>query len=255
RVDRFDALLELARKVFVYIEEHVLYIEHWMWATFWSKSRELAAALVAMGALDDEDDVFYLRRTEVAETIYDVVAAWSVGRGRGRSAAHWRPVVGERRAIVEALRTRPAPAALGTPPATVNEPLTKMLWGISSETIERWRHGRDDDQVITGRAGSPGVAEGTARVVTETAGLSEIREGEILVCPATSPSWSPVFARIAATVSDIGGIMSHTAIVCREYGLPAVVGTGDACSSITTGQRIRVDGSLGTVTVLSGAGE
>jgi pyruvate,water dikinase len=94
------------------------------------------------------------------------------------------------------------------------------------------------------------VVEGPARVVRHVSELDQVEEGEILVCPATSPSWSPVFSRIAATVSDVGGIMSHTAIICREYGLPAVIGTGKAVATIKTGQRIRVDGSEGVVTVL-----
>jgi pyruvate,water dikinase len=74
--------------------------------------------------------------------------------------------------------------------------------------------------------------------------------GEILVCPITAPSWAPVFAKIGGAVSDIGGIMSHAAIVSREYGLPAVVGTGFGTKNIKTGQRIRVDGNTGIVTVL-----
>ena len=73
---------------------------------------------------------------------------------------------------------------------------------------------------------------------------------EILVCPVTNPSWGPVFGRIKAAVSDIGGTMSHAAIVAREYGLPAVVGTGQATKRITTGQRLRVDGNRGVVTIL-----
>ena len=77
----FDETLELARKVFVYIEEHVLYIEHWMWATFWGKSKELSRALAAMGSFDEPEDMFFLRRYEVAEAIYDCVAGWSVGSG------------------------------------------------------------------------------------------------------------------------------------------------------------------------------
>jgi pyruvate,water dikinase len=80
--------------------------------------------------------------------------------------------------------------------------------------------------------------------------LSEVRAGEILVCPVTEPSWAPVFAKVKATVSDIGGIMSHAAIVAREYGIPAVLGTGAATQRIRTGQRIRVDGDTGTVTLL-----
>jgi pyruvate,water dikinase len=95
------------------------------------------------------------------------------------------------------------------------------------------------------------VAEGLARVVLDPAELDTLVEGEILVAPTTSPSWTPVFARISGAVSDIGGIMCHAAIVSREYGLPAVVGTGAATSMIRTGQRIRVDGNTGVVTILT----
>ena len=79
-----------------------------------------------------------------------------------------------------------------------------------------------------------------------------MRAGEILVCTVTSPAWAPIFSKIAATVTDIGGVMSHAAIVAREYGMPAVVGTGTATSRIKTGQRLRVDGSTGIVTILDG---
>jgi pyruvate,water dikinase len=77
-----------------------------------------------------------------------------------------------------------------------------------------------------------------------------VQQGEILVAPLTAPSWAPIFGKIGATVTDTGGMMSHAAIVCREYGLPAVTGTGFATSTIQTGQMIRVDGSSGTVTTL-----
>ena len=79
-----------------------------------------------------------------------------------------------------------------------------------------------------------------------------MRAGEILVCTITSPAWAPIFSKIVATVTDIGGIMSHAAIVSREYGLPAVVGTGTATSRIETGQRLRVDGATGVVQILDG---
>jgi len=99
-------------------------------------------------------------------------------------------------------------------------------------------------------AASPGVVEGIARVVTSADELGLLRDGEILVAPNTSPSWGPVFGKIKATVTDIGGMMSHAAIVCREYGLPAVTGAGSASLEIRTGQRLRVDGTKGVVTVL-----
>ncbi|MFC7766321.1 PEP-utilizing enzyme [Leucobacter soli] len=79
-----------------------------------------------------------------------------------------------------------------------------------------------------------------------------MQEGEILVATITAPSWGPVFGKIRATVTDIGGMMSHAAIVCREYGLPAVTGTGSGSTSIKTGDLIRVDGNAGRVEILEG---
>ena len=103
---------------------------------------------------------------------------------------------------------------------------------------------------LSGFAASPGVVEGVARVLTSAEQVSEIEDGEILVAPVTAPSWAPIFRRIAATVTDSGGMMSHAAIVCREYGLPAVTGTAFATKSIKTGTRLRVDGDNGVVTIL-----
>jgi pyruvate,water dikinase len=94
------------------------------------------------------------------------------------------------------------------------------------------------------------VAEGPARVILSADGIGELEEGEILVAPLTAPSWAPVFGKIAATVTDVGGIMSHAAIVCREYGLPAVTGTAFGTKNVKTGQRLRVDGNTGQVTLL-----
>ena len=80
--------------------------------------------------------------------------------------------------------------------------------------------------------------------------LHELEQGEILVAPCTSPSWTPVFGKIPAAVLDAGGIMSHAAIVAREYGLPAVVGTGNGTKLIKTGDRLHVDANTGVVTIL-----
>jgi pyruvate,water dikinase len=126
-----------------------------------------------------------------------------------------------------------------------------MLWGITSDSVAAWLGGGSSGEGgIKGFAASPGVAEGPARVIFSADGINEIQQGEILVAPLTAPSWAPIFGKIGATVTDTGGMMSHAAIVCREYGLPAVTGTGFATANIKTGQRIRVDGSNGTVTIL-----
>jgi len=80
--------------------------------------------------------------------------------------------------------------------------------------------------------------------------ITDVQAGEILVSTVTSPAWAPIFPKIRAAVTDIGGIMSHAAIVCREYGLPAVTGTAFGTKTIKTGQRLRVDGNTGTVTII-----
>jgi pyruvate, water dikinase len=118
--------------------------------------------------------------------------------------------------------------------------------------IESWysQASSGDEKQVRGYAASSGIVEGTARVLRDVNEIGQIRDGEILVCPVTAPSWGPVFGKIKAAVSDIGGTMSHAAIVAREYGMPAVVGTGQATRRIRTGQRVRVDGDRGVVTIL-----
>lgn len=246
----FEAMVDLARLVFAYIEEHMLYIDHWMWSTFWQKSRQLAQVFVTMGYFKDPEDMFFLRRHEVMEALYDLVAGWSVGT-RPRGWGYWGPIIGQRREIYALLKAWEPPLALGTPPEAVTEPFTVMLWGITTEKVNEWLNNKSASNRLSGISGSPGIVEGAARIVHDLAQLDTVREGEILVCPSTSPAWSPVFAKIGAIVSDAGGIMSHTAIVCREYGLPAVVGIGNAVGTIQTGQRLRVDGSKGIVEILN----
>ncbi|HYP73334.1 MAG TPA: PEP-utilizing enzyme, partial [Microbacterium sp.] len=191
-----------------------------------------------------------LRRDEVRETLFDYVNAWMVG-APAIGPDYWPAEVERRRGIVDALSTaRPQPA-LNTPPEVITEPFTLMLWGITDDQIQNWL-GKGDvpEGTLKGMAASPGIAEGPARVIATADQLAEVQDGEILVAPVTAPSWGPIFGKIRATVTDIGGMMSHAAIVCREYGMPAVTGTGTASVEITTGQRIRVDGGTGTVTIL-----
>jgi pyruvate,water dikinase len=93
------------------------------------------------------------------------------------------------------------------------------------------------------------VAEGPARIVFDPR-TEQIAPGEILVCPGTDPAWTPLFLAAGALVTEVGGLLTHGSVVAREYGIPAVVGVQGATRRLTSGQRIRVDGSAGTVTVL-----
>ncbi|GAA3732433.1 PEP-utilizing enzyme [Salinactinospora qingdaonensis] len=250
--EAFDEALGLSRLVFPYVENHNFYVEHWYMTTFWNKMRELGALFVRYGFFEQPDDLFFLRRSEVADAVADLQMAWC-GGGEPLGPDHWPPIVAQRRRIHEALRRFSPPPALGPAPSGIVEPMTIMLWGITDEQVDKWLAAQQDGHdgaTLAGFAGAPGVAEGPARVVLTPDELDTLQEGEILVAPITSPSWTPVFARIKAAVSDIGGIMCHAAIVSREYGLPAVVGTGTATATIRTGQRVRVDGDTGTVTLL-----
>ncbi len=132
----------------------------------------------------------------------------------------------------------------------ITEPFTVMLWGITTDSVSQWLGGDDAGGDITGLPASPGIIEGRARRVDSAEDIDDIETGEILVAPITAPAWAPAFAKIVGCVTDIGGVMSHAAIVCREYQVPAVTGTGYATRDIQTGMRIRVDGSAGTVTIL-----
>ena len=237
--------------MFPYVESHNFYVEHWYHTIFWNKVREFGALLARNRFLDDPEDVFYLQRHELSDALVDLRLAWAAG-SVGRGPGYWPPIVSERKRIMEAMRAFTPPPALGSVPDAITEPMTIMLWGITTERVKAWAtEDRDAGATISGFAGSAGTVEGPARVILDPARLGELQPGEILVAPVTSPSWTPVFGTIAAAVSDIGGIMSHAAIVSREYRLPAVVGTGNATSRIKTGDRLRVDGDAGTVTILT----
>ena len=247
----FDQMLGLCHTVFPYVEDHKFYCEHWFTTLFFNKVREFGALLVRAGVLAKDDDIFHLHHTEVDQALVDVLLAWAAG-SQPAGAQHWRPIIAKRRVLVEKLKEWDAPPALGPIPERLEDPAVQMLWGITSETLDSWSRVPDpkDANVLRGFAASPGVVEGVARVLTSVNDIGQILEGEILVCPVTAPSWAPLFNKIKAAVSDIGGTMSHAAIVAREYGMPAVVGTGQATKRIRSGQRVRVDGDRGIVTIL-----
>jgi pyruvate,water dikinase len=250
----FDESLALARTVYPFIEDHNFYIEHRYFTLFWNKVRLFGSMLVQPGFLAEQEDVFYLRHGEVREALEELRLHWSsAGAGAARGPSYWPRIVERRRAMYESMREWAPPPALGRAPETVADPVTVMLYGITRERVQEWLSSLKgvDSRRLTGFPGSPGVAEGLAHVVLHPEQLGELRQGEILVAASTSPSWTPVFGRIAAAVLDSGGIMCHAAIVAREYGLPAVIGTGSGTKRIKTGDRLRVDADTGIVEILA----
>jgi pyruvate, water dikinase len=244
---QFEEMLGLCRHVFPHAEGHKFFIEHWGTSLFFNKIREVGAVLAEHGFFGDSDDVFYLNIHEVREALSDLGLAWAGGTP-ARGTLYWPPRVARRREILDVLSRWTPPPALGVVPEVINDPTVNLLWGVTAERLRAWAG--DGEAGVTGYAASPGVVEGVARVVRDVNEIGTVQQGEVLVCPVTAPSWAPVFPKIAAAVSDIGGMMSHAAIIAREYGLPAVVGTGHATEQIKTGDRVRVDGDNGTVTIL-----
>jgi pyruvate,water dikinase len=172
--------------------------------------------LVARGVLGREDDVFFLYLPEARRAV------------RGEDM---RPLVAERRAVFERERARRhIPRVLLSDGTDAEAALVSVGDGLR------------------GSPASPGIASGTARVIMSPAG-ARLEPGEILVAPSTDPGWTPLFLTAGALVMEMGGMMSHGAVVAREFGIPAVVGVAGATEQIKTGQRITVDGAAGTVAI------
>jgi len=250
----FDDLLATARTVFPYVENHLFYVEHWFHSLFWNKMREVGALMREHGMINEVEDIWLLRRDEIKQALWDMVTAWATGV-KPRGTKVWPPEIEWRKGVMQKFSEWSAPPAIGTAPEVIQEPFTIVLWGVTNNSLADWsavQEITDPDQIteLKGFAGSPGIVEGIARVCFSADQIRQLREGEILVAPTTSPSWAPAFAKIKACVTDVGGIMSHAAIVCREYGMPAIVGTGHATKIIKSGMMLRVDGSSGVVTIV-----
>ena len=246
---KFDEALALSRAVFPYIEEHNIYVEHWTHTVFWQKVRDLSNVFVQAGFFERPDDLYHLNRFELDQALHDMVQSWAIGVP-ARGVQHWRSEIAARRGVMAALRSVPATPAYGIPPKEVTDPFAIMNYGVTTERVADWLGQSGGGDAVKGIAASPGIVEGVVRVLRHENEMSQLQAGEILVAAITAPSWASAFSVVAGVVTDIGGLMSHAAIVCREYGMPAVVSTGFATTRLKTGQRVRVDGYKGTVTVL-----
>jgi pyruvate,water dikinase len=254
----FDDAYNVVRSIYRYAEDHLFWVEHWFHTIWFSKIREYGTLLVKYGVLEKMDDIYLFNRFEVPMLLEDLATAWALGEGVPTRGKFWKEKVKKREKILEAARKWQPVPALGEPPAEMVEPFTVMLWGVTTEKVAEWLKGSasavdGDITEIKGFASSAGIAEGPARVLKLMGDVVKLQPGEIMVTPSTNPSWAPVFTKIKAAVTDIGGLTSHAAIVSREYGLPSVTGTGIATAVIKTGDIIRVDGSMGTVVIVKRA--
>ena len=222
----FEDAYKVVRTIYRYAEDHLFWVEHWLHTIWFAKIREFGAVLKNYGLLKQVDDIFLFNRFEVPMLIEDVVTTWALGEGVPSRGKYWMSLADKREKILDAARKWTAIPGLGVPPSEVSEPFTVMLWGITTDKVDEWLKGSSakpgEVTRLKGFASSAGVVEGPARVLKLLEDIVTIKDGEIMVVPSTNPSWAPVFTKVKAAVTDIGGLTSHAAIVSREYGLPAV---------------------------------
>jgi len=251
----FDHAYETCMSVYEYAENHQFWIENWLHTIIFRKMREFGELLVNHGLLADSEEIFLFTRFEVAELLEEVCETWALGKG-AFVPTRWKDRAADRKETFEAAKEWDPSPALGEPPEEVTDPLMQMLWGITTEKVNNWLDIESEDgdsSHLEGFGSSSGQVQGPARVVNDSSDIDKLEDGEVLVAPLTNPAWAPVFPRAKGAVTDDGGITSHAAIVCREYGLPAVTGTGHATSLIETGDLIRLDGETGEVEILEKA--
>jgi pyruvate,water dikinase len=254
----FDDAYKTIRTIYRYAEDHLFWVEHWFHTIWFKKIRQFGKLLVSHDMLNEVDDIFMFHRYEIPEMLTELSTGWALGVDIPLRGGFYKAKAEKRKKILEAARQWMQPPALGVPPEEVAEPFTVMLWGVTTDRVKEWLKGvevpkGEDVSEVKGFASSAGVVEGPARVLKLLKDIVDLQPGEILVCPSTNPSWAPVFTKIKAAVTDIGGLTSHAAIVCREYGVPSVTGTGIATSVIKTGDILKVDGDQGVVTLVKRA--
>jgi rifampicin phosphotransferase len=222
----FEEVLAHARDIAYLTEGHNYWIDRLSQARMRELSLRVGARLVREGVLAEPEDVFFLSRDEVADAVRD----------------------GQRRLdLVAERRHDHARNQQRTPPQHVGRIPSKPEAG---DRFDGLRGSATQADQLTGVGASAGVVRGPARVTLSQDDFGRIQPGDIIVCPSSNPSWVPVFTIAGGLITNTGGVLSHAAVVAREFGLPAVVGTGDATTKIPDGRLVEIDGTAGTVRLL-----
>jgi phosphohistidine swiveling domain-containing protein len=225
---QFDGLLQVNQRYAVIREEQARDFTLG-WPVLRACVRRLGEHMVATGAMERVDDVFFCKRDEVTTT------RWV---GRREPIAD---LVRERRHLWQRQRNLAAPLTLGQP--------VRLIGDVIGRAVQEARGEREvGENVIIGHPASAGRATGPVRIIRGPQDFSGLRDGDVLVAKATAPAWTPLFARAAAVITDSGSLAAHASLVAREYGIPAVVATGDATLRLHPGQLVTVDGTAGTIT-------
>jgi phosphohistidine swiveling domain-containing protein len=234
--DKLQAALDLSLRMNPLTPDHHFYIDQGTNARLRIIAVAIGRKLVEAGLLDDPEDVLYLKYNELRVFMANP------------ESLDARALVSERRDERERAYTIRPREWVGTATQTALDFPYNALWGFPEKFY------RDPPQTtgdLRGLAASPGIAEGAARYVGSLDDFDQVQKGEILICQMTNPAWVVLFTKISGLVTDAGGTVSHPAVVAREFGIPAVVGTSNATERIKTGDRVRVNGATGVVEILA----
>jgi phosphohistidine swiveling domain-containing protein len=237
-ITHFEMLLKAAQTAAVVLKDHNFWIDQRLFYHVRRLILEFGLRLAQAGTLAVASDVFYLTPDEL----------------KSSGSVVMESLVQERKAEMERFSQVTPPPMLGTPPAFEMDGGAMMRAMFKGEASQPKTHPHEANRV-QGLAGSAGVARGTARVIHSLAEAGKLQPGDVLIAEATVPPWTPLFAIACAVVTDAGGVLSHSAVVAREYRIPAVVGTGSATTTFHDGQLLEVDGDAGTVRVVVGEAE
>ncbi|MBN1668144.1 MAG: hypothetical protein JW862_13720, partial [Anaerolineales bacterium] len=204
----------------------------WLWPLLRSAVLELGQRLKEKGVLTDAADVFFLRKDELIDAEHRLA--------RGDSWT-FDTEIQERRAVWDHQRTLLPPDRVPQVDDPVWSKKGPAPWGNRPNIPALVK------EELKGLSASTGYAKGPARLIYSSTDFDRLQKGDILVTVTTSPAWTPLFGLAAAVVTECGGVTSHASVVAREYGIPAVVGTGCATKIIQDGQWIEVDGQRGVV--------
>jgi phosphohistidine swiveling domain-containing protein len=246
--EQFNRMLEIAQIAEVIHNDHAYWLDC---ACIYEVRRVMLAfgrRFVSNSILDAPDDVMHLTLAEIQQI--------GAGLAQGQPQEGQQALVSERKAELARFAKIKPPLQLGTVPWIVlpdNEPMLRAGQKFMGVAMSGALDGNQNGSVtgeVQGNAGSPGVARGVAKVVRSLAEAGKIEPGDILIAETTAPPWTPLFATVAAVVTDTGGILSHSAVVAREYRIPAVVGAFNATDTFRDGQMVEVDGNNGIVRIL-----
>jgi len=231
RLARFDDLLVEARRIGPLTEVHNYWIDRRAQSSLRRHVMRTGHRLAAAGVISTPDDVLFLHRDEVPSLLRSGGAVHDLVERRRADFRHW---------------------SAARPPRKVGKPSDPAVPGAAAnaDRFDGARYESTERDEIRGTGASAGIARGPARVTLTQEDFGSVRPGDIIVCPSSNPSWVPLFAIAAGLITDTGGVLSHGAVVAREFELPAVVGTGDATARIVDGRLVEIDGTTGIVRLL-----